>query len=417
MVDFILAILMSKFKMIKTKLHKLFTWGVLEQLSLNGGNFLFFIIAARYVGPLEFANFSILWVGSQIIVSISIPWISLPITSKKIDVGNKNILLSSLKKIGFLSVITPFLLILYRFLMDYKVDWIEVFIIYLLGMSIVFFDAFRFFLVRNTEVKASLYCNIIKWLITFCVLFFILTEIYVKDYIIIILALLFGSIGGLILQFYYSKQYFFKLNNRKTKKDYELDMPLLHLGTSNLVNSIAITVLFTKIDLIVFGVLQAFRSLTNFLPFILQYIESHYASKLINEYKEKFISKKFLLFYFIFCLFCILILFYFGGNLITIIFGDSYSQYENILIFIFSLTCIQSLSRLVNVQNRLQNINIVFHESSFVLWLSSLIYFYLYNFSENSTVTSLLLVMLLTSSIQLILYSNKTRSKFNSKTK
>ena len=94
MVDFILAILMSKFKMIKTKLHKLFTWGVLEQLSLNGGNFLFFIIAARYVGPLEFANFSILWVGSQIIVSISIPWISLPITSKKIDVGNKNILLS-----------------------------------------------------------------------------------------------------------------------------------------------------------------------------------------------------------------------------------------------------------------------------------------------------------------------------------
>ncbi|MFT5145624.1 MAG: O-antigen/teichoic acid export membrane protein [Polaribacter sp.] len=403
--------------MIKTKLHKLFTWGMLEQLSLNGGNFLFFIIAARVVGPLEFANFSILWVGSQIIISISIPWISLPITSKKIDIGNKNILLSSLKKIGLLSVITPFLLILYRFLMDNKIDWIEVFIIYLLGMSIVFFDALRFFLVRNRAVKASLYCNISKWLIAFGILSFILTETYVKDYIIIILALLLGSIAGLILQFYYSKQYFFKLNNGKTKKDYELDMPLLHLGTSNLVNSIAITVLFTKIDFIVFGVLQAFRSLTNFLPFILQYIESHYASKLINEYKEKFISKKFLLFYFIFCLFCILILYHVGGNLITIIFGDSYSQYENILIFIFSLTCIQSLSRLVNVQNRLQNINIVFHESSFVLWLSSLIYFYLYNFSENLTVASLLLVMLLTSSIQLILYSNKTRSKFNSKTK
>jgi hypothetical protein len=284
-------------------------------------------------------------------------------------------------------------------------------------MSIVFFDALRFFLVRNRAVKASLYCNISKWLIAFGILSFILTETYVKDYIIIILALLLGSIAGLILQFYYSKQYFFKLNNGKTKKDYELDMPLLHLGTSNLVNSIAITVLFTKIDFIVFGVLQAFRSLTNFLPFILQYIESHYASKLINEYKEKFISKKFLLFYFIFCLFCILILYHVGGNLITIIFGDSYSQYENILIFIFSLTCIQSLSRLVNVQNRLQNINIVFHESSFVLWLSSLIYFYLYNFSENLTVASLLLVMLLTSSIQLILYSNKTRSKFNSKTK
>jgi len=403
--------------MIQPKFHKLFTWEVLEQLSLNGGNFLFFIIAARFAGPQEFANFSILWVGSQIIISISIPWISLPITSKRIDLGNKNIILNTLKKIGFLSVITPFLLIVYRFLMDKNIDWIEVFIIYLLGMCVVFFDALRFFLVRNRAVKASLYSNISKWIIAFGFLSLILIGTNVKDYIIIILALLLGSIAGLILQFYYSKQYFSKLNNGKTRKDSELDMPLFHLGTSNLVNSISITVLFIKIDFVVFGVLQAFRSLTNFLPFILQYIESHYASKLINEYKEKLISKKFLLFYFIFCVFFILILYCVGENLINIIFGDSYIQYENILIFIFSLTCIQSLSRLINVQNRLQNINIVFHESSIVLWLSSLTYFYLYHFSENVNVTSLLLVMILTSSIQLILYSNKTRSKYDSKTK
>jgi O-antigen/teichoic acid export membrane protein len=401
--------------MIKTKLNKLFTWGMLEQLSLNGGNFLFFIIAARVVGPLEFANFSILWVGSQIIISISIPWISLPITSKKIDIGNKNILLSSLKKIGFLSVITPFLLILYRFLMDNNIEWIEVLFIYLLGLSIVFFDALRFFLIRNRAVKASLYCNISKWFIAFCILSFILTETYIKNYIIIIFALLLGSIGGLILQFYYSKQYFIKLNNCKIKNDPELDMPLLHLGTSNLVNSISMTVLFSKVDLIVFGVLQAFRSLTNFLPFILQYIESHFASKLINENKVKFISKKFLLFYFTLSLFFILILYYLSENLINIIFGESYIQYKNILVFIFSITCIQSLSRLVNVQNRLQNINIVFHQSSIVLWSSSLIYFYLYNFSKDVTTNSILSVILLTAFIQLILYLNKTKD--NSKTK
>ena len=226
-----------------------------------------------------------------------------------------------------------------------------------------------------------------------------------------------GNKYSFILQFYYSKQYFIKLNNSKIKNDPELDMPLLHLGTSNLVNSISMTVLFSKVDLIVFGVLQAFRSLTNFLPFILQYIESHYASKLINENKVKFISKKFLLFYFILSLFFILILYYLSENLINIIFGDSYIQYKNILVFIFSITCIQSLSRLVNVQNRLQNINIVFHQSSIVLWLSSLVYFYLYNFSENVTTTSILSVILLTAFIQLILYLNNTQYKYNSKIK
>ena len=186
-------------------------------------------------------------------------------------------------------------------------------------------------------------------------------------------------------------------------------MPLFHLGISNLSNSVFMTILFIKIDLIVFGALQAFRSLANFFPFILQYIESHYSAELIKKRKTEFITNKFLTYYFFICFLIILSFYFIAEDLINIIFGESYGEFKDIFIYLSMIIFIQSLSRLINVQNRLQNKNKVFNQSALVLWGSTLGYAYFYNSTENINSNSILLIMLCTSIFQLILYLNATK--------
>ena len=53
----------------------------LEQLSQSLGNFIFFILSGRIAGPEQFGLFGFLLVGTQLILSISVQWILLPITS------------------------------------------------------------------------------------------------------------------------------------------------------------------------------------------------------------------------------------------------------------------------------------------------------------------------------------------------
>lgn len=388
---------------------------MLEQLSLNGGNFLFFIVSAKLVGPFEFGKFSILWMGTQIIISISIPWIALPITSKGIDLDNKAVILNTLKKVLYLSFLSPLLLVIYVYFIEEKIGWVEIVVMYVLGICLVLFDAMRFFLIRNREVKKAFLCNIIKWLLAFSALGLLFLDYELIKYSVMIEGILIGTLAGVIVQFCFTRTYYLKLRDKdfSNDKEKELDIPLFHLGVSNLSNSVLTTMLFTKIDLLVFGALQAFRSLINIYPFILQYIESHYSSELIAEKKTTFITRELIIIYTCFSLVLILGLSYFGEFIIRWIYGLEYVAYWHVFIFLFGIVSIQSLSRVVNIQNRLQNKNSVFNHSAITLWLSTLIYAYFY-FTDSITDSNIILwIMLATACLQLILYLNVTRGKLN----
>ena len=394
---------------------KLFSLSMLEQLSINGGNFLFFIISAKLVGPFEFGKFSILWMGTQIIISISIPWIALPITSKGIDLENKAVILNALKKIVYLSFLSPLLLIIYVFLIEEKIGWFEVVMMYFLGICLVLFDGMRFFLVRNRAVKKAFFCNILKWILAFLTLGFLFLDHELSKYSVLILGIMLGTFVGVIVQFYFTRSYYFKLKDKGSSSERELDMSLFHLGISNLSNSVLTTILLTKVNLIVFGALQAFRSLINIYPFILQYIESHFSAELIAKKKTSFISRKMIFIYTCFSLILMLVFSYYGEFIIKFIYGLDYVEYWKVFIFLFGIVSIQSLSRLVNIQNRLQNKNNVFNHSAIVLWFSTLIYAYLYVRDSKVDYYFILWIMLVTAIAQLFLYLNMIRNKFNEK--
>ncbi len=396
--------------MIKKIIDKLLSLSMLEQLSLNGGNFLFFIISAKIIGPLEFGKFSILWVGAQIIISISAPWIILPITSKSLSFGNKSIIKSALKKILFLSLLTPFLLLIYSYFFKEDIGLIEILMMYILGLFIVLYDAMRFFLVRQRAVLQSLASNITKWGIAFVLLFTL--RYYIEElHEVIFISLLIATAFSLITQVIYTQKHYKKLEDTKQEVKNEMDFSLFHLGISNLTNSILITLLFSKVDLITFGALQAFRSLINVFPFVLQFVESHYSAILVNEKRTSFITWKWIVLYFVVCG-ALIALFYFKGQfLINLTYGAAYTQHLPIFIFLFMLVSIQSLSRLLNIQNRLQDKHTVFHFSAGALWISTIIFAVLINNTAKVSSETILSIMVITAVVQFILYLNSIRYK------
>ena len=387
---------------------------ILEQLSFNGGSFLFFLISARFIGPEKFGLFSILWAGVQIIISISTPWIVLPITStsKLIDFGV--LFKSSIIKILLTSLITPFLIVIYYnvFFDSYNIS--EILLMSFLGIGIVLFDFFRFVLVREGKIFISFIFNAIRWLFTlfsFLLMFFCLE---IKS-IHLVISLIIGIFLGNVFHFTQVKSFFFKELKKDSKVSGEkLQYQLFHLGISNLGNSTIMTFVLSKLDVMLLGSIQAFRSFLNIVPFMLQYFETHYSSRLLKKHKIHFISRKFIYAYGFFSVFIIIGFTLFAKPIISSIFGYNYVSYWYAFPLILSLTLIQSLSRIVNVQNRINGILNVFNYSAIVLWISSL--FYVLIFVNNIMTKNLIMVlMVLTAFSQLLIYLTQYKSKKNSK--
>ena len=117
--------------------------------------------------------------------------------------------------------------------------------------------------------------------------------------------------------------------------------------------------------------------------------------------------------YAVFSLTAILGLSYFGEFIIRLIYGLEYAAYWQVFVFVFGIVSIQSLSRVVNVQNRMQNKNNVFNHSAIILWLSTIIYGYLYVTDSMINSNIILWIMLGTAFVQLIMYLNVTGDKLN----
>ena len=386
--------------------------GLVEQLSLSGGNCIFFVICAKFLGIVEFANFSIIWVGSQILLSISIPWITLPITSISIEVSNKTLIKNILRKIVKLILIAPILLFIYSALIPQQIAGIEILVMYLLGVAVVLHDSLRFLMVRKDLIKASLIINLIGVIISILSLFLLSFLYSEKHGMYAVVSLLSGKICIVFISFYICRSKI-PLRTEETTPSMDFDNPLLHLGISNLFNSIALNLAFAKLNILVFGAIQAFRTILNFIPFLLQFMESHFSADLVKNKKNTFLGTKFTVFYFICVLLISAILFLFSRQIIILIYGNEFVQFKFEFICLFLLIAIQSFSRLLNIENRLQKNNKVFHLSSIFLWCSSVLYLLSLRFNSLSSSNVIISSMLMTAFLQFSVYFYSSKIKLN----
>ena len=384
---------------------------ILEQLSVNSGNFFFFILAARFAGPEQFGLFGLLIVSSQLILNIAIQWILLPITSKSFKFNSFDIYLQIKRKVVLLLFSIPFFLWLYSILIpNNNFNLNQYILIYFLSLIMVLSDISRFFLIRLRDVKNLIISNIIKWLAGYFLLFNFLEKSEEK-FMILLKIFSITLLIGLIIQsllIFFRERNSYKISEMKTSIKEE--NPLLGLGIANAFNTLTLTILFNKIDILAFGALQAFRSITNFYPLILQFLETHYSAILVKNNKTKFIKNIWLKYFTFITAFVAGIIFLNSERIVEVIYGEKFIIFNKILFIQFLIISVQSFSRLLTIQLRLQEKYTAFNRSAIILVLFS-ITILLINFinSELLNFNSLIIFIFITSIFQLVNYLNYYR--------
>lgn len=373
---------------------------MLEQLTLNFGSFIFFILAANLVGAEQFGLFGLLLVGAQIVHSLAVQWILLPITSKNISFNNKAILNQVRKKIIMLSISAPFFIFIYLILLaNNNINAFQSITIYVLGIVMILHDISRYYLIRLRAINLLLIANLFRWAVAFSALYVLKND--TEQYLSVLYAFAMAIGVSFIIQVIYIKN---KHNASDVAQNdtIKCDNPLLHLGIANVFNTIAVTMLFNKVNIAAFGAFQAFRSLVNIFPFVMQFLETHYSAMMVAKNQTHFLKYQWLLLYLLATCFILLILTFYGDSFIGFIYSDDYLQYHLLLVLLFAVSAVQNLSRLLSVQLRLKHKYKPFFYSSIVLWASTIVLFTLNLFLEILSYQIIVLAVLLTALLQMI---------------
>lgn len=385
--------------------NKDFLISFFEQFSLNVGSFIFFILSANLIGAEQFGMFAVLLVGAQIIQSLAVQWILLPITSKNLSFGNKQVLEHVIKKILILAVVAPIFTWLYSiFLSPDLVNFIQFVMVYILGILMVLADTTRYYLIRLRKVKILLIANFTRWTIALLLLYFYVVNIE-DQYSAVLYTFVFSIFVIVLIQVIYIIMQKATLSDSQNYHSLQTDNPLFNLGLANIFNTIAITLLFNKVNIVAFGALQAFRSLINLFPFIMQFIESHYSAMMVVNNKTKLIKREWLYMYVSITCLILIILSLYGDFILNIIYTNEYAKFHFLFVILFLIVAIQSFSRLFSVQLRLKEIYKPFNNSAVILWISTgVLIFFSYGFLSKINYQLLLSIMLVTSILQMMIY-------------
>ena len=384
---------------------------VIEQLFNSVLNFLFFLVAARTVGPSFFAEFSVIFIGAQIIQGIAVQWILLPIVSMYDSLSIELILDYSFKKLKIIVVVSPFLIGLYNFCIYGEIIYFKLIMSWILSFVMIIYEISRYLLIRKTKLTKLILSHLVRWGLCFLVFVMIVYFNTISYYPVLISYLVSFTIGALI------QLSGFKFNFKSSDYPSSIKLKqneLLNLGLANATNTTLVTIVLTKISVVSFGAFQAFRSIANFLPLILQYTETHYSNLLVFKKKNSFISIKLLLLLLLIIIIILSFIFLAHTEIVNLLFGIEYKDYSDLLFFLTTLVFVQSISRLLTVELRLKNKLIAFNYSSSILWISSLFFLIIYLFSISISFKNAIKLLILTAISQLINYcyhffKNKTQ--------
>lgn len=342
--------------------------GVVEQLLNSAGNFLFFLICARVVGVDDFSEFAIIFTAVQMIHGIALQWCFLPVVSYSKEISDSIIFKLTLKKLLVLFCVTPIFLIGYFkfFKSDIIID-LSILSLSFFTISFVVYDFFKFFLIRVSAVEPLILMHLLKWCAVMYLLFNHSLSVDVHNIFFIPLSII------VIISFPYV---FFKASSRSKNVNETIPSlntgPLLIQAIANNFQTLLITAAFTSINVALFGAFIAFRSLLNFLPMLMQYIETHMSVLAVHKGKLTLYNKMLYLVLISISVMLIFLSYIFRENIILLIYGESYILYSYLIPITLSIVIIQCLTRLFNVNLRLQGRIDILYLTSIITVISGL---------------------------------------------
>jgi len=379
---------------------------VIEQISASGGNFIFFLVVARLSGPEEFGVFAAYLIAAQIIHNVAIQWVILPITSSASS-SDFTLLLSCWRRTIVLFIWAPLFFGLYAvsILPDATVPWF-VLNVSLIAMGLISADILRFFFIRIDWSLIQIVVNLMRWILAFTVFFLAPTFDFSRS-ISAVAAMVIGFLPSVIfhlLLLVRLKRSRFILDESATKmetsdRENTYFKTLLLLGIANSVYTIVTTYALALVSMAALGAFQAFRSLVNWAPLILQFLETHFAASLVREGRLKFLDRNWAIVFITFLIGGMLIFTIFGVSIISFTVGEKFIDYHWVLVAMFLMVMIQSATRVMSIEARLSGAESVMASQKNILIAASIglvtyVLVYKPNISFAFLLTSMIIVAL-----------------------
>lgn len=343
------------------------SFSLFEQASISAGSFLFFVFAARMLGSLDFGKFAAFLVPAQIVHSIGVQWILLPITTTIEPTSEQDLLQRSLRRSVFLGIATPLISTGYAFLIEPDVGALHfAIVVVFLTMVMITFDILRYFAIRLDQALLQTSVNIVRWGATFAVFLF-LQRYGLDEPIRAVISFISGICAGILVSSVKLPPVIRAVpvytGNTNEKRDQD-GRALLSLGLANALFNLTTSVALARISLPTLGAMQAFRSLVNWVPVILQYFETHFASGLVRRGATSFTSAKLLLSFFAVGAVGQILIYVLGALFIHLSVGSEFAEFKWLLGAVFAHVLIQGLIRVIGIEVRLEGANRILWQQS-----------------------------------------------------
>jgi hypothetical protein len=330
---------------------------LVEQLSMSAGSFLFFLLAARLLGPSVFGLFALHLVAAQIVHSVAIQWLLLPITTTPGKRPTRELLLAVARRCVVLIGATPFFAAAYANVVGWEGP-IVIFVcmVTIQATALVFFDLARYFAIRLNLVRLQIRANAIRWFLSLSILW-IGSHLPFHDPILAVAAFVAGIVAGLVLCVAPILRDL--RTDLGTREDAVGDIrqsdgsALLSLGLANAGFTMISSIALARASVSAFGAIQAFRSLVNWAPFLLQYMETHIAAGLARNGRTKFTNAKWILGFIFFSLIGELVIVLTGDWILKVTVGPEFVSYQWLFAVMFGLVMLQSYTRTIGIEVRL----------------------------------------------------------------
>lgn len=358
---------------------KSITKSFVEQGISSLGSFLFFFTLARWLKSERFGQFSAVWISIQVMTSIAMAWIYLPVTSMAVpreeETAFYGVCFQRMLKLFFL---IPVLLFLALYITAKEILALPLVLITTVSLCIVIMtvDFLRYYLIRRGHKMGAALLVVVRWAggISLVLLLCRMQILTVGNAIFCMLS---GNIFALLITTFTVKRLQCNIDLTSNKElNYTLtkfSKPLLFQALSGSASGVIVAFAMRSwLSTAVFGAYQALRSICNIVSPLMQIINTHYSSYLTR--KSGFKQHYFIEYLLIFVGGLLVYISWFFKDCITKnTIGPSYLNYSFLLPVIMFHTFILLTNNLVGARIRRSGNTQVFIYSGLIGLLSSIV--------------------------------------------
>ena len=343
-----------------------------EQGICSFGSFLFFFALARWLGAERFGLFAAVWVGVQVLVSITTAWVYLPVTSMAVQKPQQSIFYGvCLNKFVRILFLVPVFLPIALSISAPRA--LKIPSLFLLGVCLcaitITVDFLRCYLIRQGHKLSSALLVAAKWTGAI-LLIFLATRYQILSTERAVVCLILGNLLAVVIIVIVIKRLQIDIRSSADKEIRKsltvFSRPLLLQTVSGSLSALLTAfVMCTWVSIAAYGAYQALRSICNVFSPIMQMINTHYSSYLARHTslrRHRYIEYLIILGGgFLVCISWI-----FKDWLIRVTIGPSYSAYAALLPLILFHTTIMLSNSLMGAGIRRSGNTGIFYYYSFV---------------------------------------------------